>query len=75
MFTMSLSCHTCIVYGPVENNLTDEVTNNNTEVEAAILGLEEAKKKVATTVILHTDSKLVLAMTGKRPMERNQSFQ
>ena len=47
------------LYGPVENNLTDEVTNNKAEVEAAILGLEEAKTKGSKTVILHTDYKLV----------------
>merc|ERR1711970_916777 len=41
--------HACMpyLYVPVENNLTDKATNNKAELQAGILGLEEAKKRGA----------------------------
>ena len=47
------------LYGPVEFNLTEKATNNAAELQAAILGLEQAKVKGFYKVELNTDSKFL----------------
>eukprot|EP00092_Neocalanus_flemingeri_P028196 GFUD01030620.1.p1 GENE.GFUD01030620.1~~GFUD01030620.1.p1 ORF type:complete len:347 (-),score=85.39 GFUD01030620.1:60-1100(-) len=47
------------LYGPVEYNMTEKATNNAAELQAAILGLEQAKANNFKTVEMNTDSKLL----------------
>jgi len=47
------------MFGPVEFNLTEKATNNAAELQAAILGLEQAKEKGFYKVELNTDSKFL----------------
>jgi len=47
------------LFGPVEFNLTEKATNNAAELQAAILGLEQAKEKGFYKVELNTDSKFL----------------
>ena len=47
------------LYGPVEFNLTEKATNNSAELQAAILGLEQAKEGGFNIVQMNTDSKFL----------------
>jgi len=47
------------LYGPVEFNLTEKVTNNAAELQAAILGLEQAKERGFNIVEINTDSQFL----------------
>lgn len=47
------------LYGPVESNMTAKSTNNKAELQAAVLGLEEAKEHNYKRVEPNTDSKLL----------------
>merc|ERR1719431_2131363 len=47
------------LYGPVEFNLTEKATNNAAELQAAILGLEQAKEKGFNLVEVNTDSQFL----------------
>lgn len=47
------------LYGPVESNMTAKATNNKADLQAAVLGLEEAKEHNFKKVELNTDSKLL----------------
>jgi len=47
------------LYGPVQDNLTEKATNNAAELQAAILGLEQAQARNYKEIKLNTDSKLL----------------
>jgi len=62
-----VSGHPCMphMYGPVEFNGTELATNNAAELQAAILGLEQALYRGIRSVKLHTDSKLLENIMNK----------
>jgi len=53
------------LFGPVKHNLTEAATNNAAELQAAIIGLEEAKAKNIKVVAMHTDSELLVNIMTK----------
>jgi len=48
-----------LLFGPVEHNMTEMATNNAAELQAAILGLEQARANNHNTVCMNTDSQLL----------------